>query len=70
MNDQIVIDAMFAEAERLGSGKKLAMQLGISEQYLSDILNNRRSVSEVVGLRMGYRAMWVKDKQEKRKATP
>ena len=61
MNDEKVISAMFAEAKRLGSGKKLAKKLDISEQYLSDILNNRRSVSEVVGLRMGFRAVWVSD---------
>jgi len=62
MNDKVVIDAMFAEAEALGSGKKLAKHLDISEQYLSDILNGRRNASEIVGLRMGYRAVWVKDK--------
>lgn len=62
MNDQVVIDAMFAEAEKLGSGKKLAKKLDISEQYLSDILNGRRSIGEVVGLRMGYKAVWIRDR--------
>lgn len=63
MNDQVVIDAMFEEAKRLGSGKKLAKKLDISEQYLSDILNGRRNVSEIVGLRMGFRAVWKKESQ-------
>jgi Protein of unknown function (DUF551)/Helix-turn-helix len=61
MNDQIIIDAMYEEAERLGSGKKLAKKLDISEQYLSDILNGRRNVSEVIGLQMGFRAVWLKE---------
>jgi|HubBroStandDraft_1064217.scaffolds.fasta_scaffold52220_3 plasmid maintenance system antidote protein VapI len=62
MNDKPVIDAMFREAERLGSGKRLAKHLDISEQYLSDILNERRSVSELVAIKMGFKAVWVKVK--------
>lgn len=61
MNDSRVVDAMYKEAKRLGSGKKLAKSLDISEQYLSDILNERRSVSELVASKMGFRAVWVRD---------
>jgi len=61
MNDMKVIDAIYKEAKRLGSGKKLAKVLDISEQYLSDILNQRRSVSEVVASKMGFKAIWVKE---------
>ena len=60
MNDTKVIDALYKAAERLGSGKKLAKQLDISEQYLSDILNQRRSVSELVASKMGFKAVWIK----------
>lgn len=62
MNDKPVIDALFKEGKRLGSGKKLAKQLDISEQYLSDILNERRSVSELVAIKMGFKAVWIKEK--------
>lgn len=64
MNDQRVIDALYKEAERVGSGRKLAKVLDISEQYLSDILNGRRNVSELVASKVGFRAVWVKSKLE------
>lgn len=62
MNDQKVIDALYKEGKRLGSGRKLAKVLDISEQYLSDILNGRRNVSELVASRVGFRAVWIKTK--------
>jgi plasmid maintenance system antidote protein VapI len=61
MNDKPVIDALFKEATRLGSGRKLAKKLDISDQYLSDILNERRNVSELVAIKMGFKAVWVKE---------
>lgn len=64
MNDQKVIDALYKEARRLGSGVKLAKKLDISEQYLSDILNGRRNVSELVASKVGFRAVWVRSKLE------
>lgn len=36
------------------SQKALAKELGISESYLSDILNGRRCISEEVAKRLGY----------------
>lgn len=64
MNDKPVIDAIWKEAERLGSGKKLAKKLDMSEQYLNDIINERRAVSELIGMKMGFKAVWIKSKIE------
>ena len=42
-------------ANKHGSQKKLAQHLGISEQFLSDILHERRAVPAPLAARLGYR---------------
>jgi DNA-binding transcriptional regulator YdaS (Cro superfamily) len=38
-----------------GSQRAVALELGISEVYLSDILNGRRDVSDNVARKLGYK---------------
>lgn len=42
-------------AKQHGSQEKLAQHLGISPQFLSDILQSRRPVSKTVAAKVGYR---------------
>ena len=37
-----------------GSQRKVARSLGITDSYLSDILNRRRGISEEVAKKLGY----------------
>lgn len=37
-----------------GSQRKVARSLGISDSYLSDIINERRDISDEVAKKLGY----------------
>jgi transcriptional regulator with XRE-family HTH domain len=54
---------MVALLRRECAGKKqkdFAVELGISEQYLSDIMSFRRDVTPKIAARYGYEQAWVK----------
>lgn len=55
MNHHELIQAIAAECRRRGSQKALAQAWDISEQYLSDILNERREPGDLVLQKMGLR---------------
>jgi hypothetical protein len=59
MDDTPVIEELRFLVKHHGSQKEAARELGISEQYLSDLLLGRRSVSEEIAGKVGYRAIWV-----------
>lgn len=65
---------MVAEIKRLirlvGSQKQAARELGISPQYLNDIIGYRREVSDNVAFRMGYERRVRFVRLPKRSATP
>lgn len=48
-----VVRLLLRECDK-SSQKKLAEQIGISPQYLSDILKGRREVSESVAEKLGF----------------
>ena len=50
-----LIAKLHAEAAKLGEQRLLAKQLGISSQYLSDILNGRREPGEKVLAALGIK---------------
>lgn len=52
-NDATLIVCIMDRIEARGSQKAVAEELGISPQYLSDILNGRRSVSDRVAEALG-----------------
>lgn len=45
---------LLLDIEKAGNQKEYAKQLGISEQYLSDIAANRRGISSKIAKKMGY----------------
>jgi transcriptional regulator with XRE-family HTH domain len=45
---QDVIELIRGEAEKTGSQKELAKKLGVSAQYISDILNGRREPGDAI----------------------
>jgi plasmid maintenance system antidote protein VapI len=47
----IILKKMVKE---MGTQKKVAEYLGISQVYLSDILSDRRSISDQVAQKLGY----------------
>lgn len=47
-----------------GSQKKAAQRLGISPQYLNDILRGRREISEAVAAKYGLRRVVIFEKME------
>lgn len=65
-HDKQIYDALEALINKHGSKTAAAISLGISSQYLNDILHFRRSVSERVGRALGFRRMiiWIKDKPQ------
>lgn len=48
--------------KEFGSQKLAAFQLEISEQYLSDIVNGRREVSDEVAKKLGFQKLVVYEK--------
>lgn len=50
-----IINELSLLSKAVGSDKKLAEKLGISPQYLSDILNGRRRVSQHIAKAIGFR---------------
>lgn len=64
-SDVPVVQAMkeYLRTKRI-TQKELAKYLDISQQYLSDILNYKRNVSEAVAFKMGYQKVlnWVRIK--------
>ncbi len=59
MNDSKVLHKINAYVKMCGTQKEAAARLGISAQYLNDILSKRRKVSEVIADKFGYTAEWV-----------
>jgi plasmid maintenance system antidote protein VapI len=49
-----VIKDLLRLSDRLGSRKQAAITLGISPQYLSDILAERRGVSDNLAAKVGW----------------
>ena len=48
MNTNEVIHLISNAVNQVGSQKKLALRIGISEQYLSDVLNRRREPGKMI----------------------
>jgi DNA-binding transcriptional regulator YdaS (Cro superfamily) len=46
---------LIAAVKKQGTAKAVATQLGISAQYLSDIITGHREVSDPVARKLGYR---------------
>lgn len=44
----------------MSSQSEVAKELGVSPQYLSDILREKRSVSEAVAAKLGFERVWRK----------
>jgi len=59
MDDSIIINELKLFVVECGSQKEAAKSLGISTQYLNDLLRGRRNVSEEIASKFGYRAEWV-----------
>lgn len=59
MDDTKVIAKLQTLVEVLGSQKVAAISLGISTQYLNDLLRGRRNVSEEIASKLGFTAEWV-----------
>jgi transcriptional regulator with XRE-family HTH domain len=49
-----IVKELYEMVEREGNQKKLAEKLGISEQYLSDVLNGHSEPGESIYHALGY----------------
>jgi hypothetical protein len=47
--------ALLERVKKAGMAKIAAFRLGISAQYLSDVINGRRDISEQLAEKLGYR---------------
>jgi len=55
LSEQDIIRKLQAAADRQGTYLAIAAQLGISPQYLCDIMHGRRAISARVAEKLGYR---------------
>lgn len=60
-----LLELLRREAEKGGSQKALAARLGITAQYLSDVLNGRREPGEAVLKPLGLRKVIVYESEGK-----
>lgn len=57
--EQDIIDTIFKLSEENGKQKLLAIKLGISETYLSDIVTRRSKISSNFARKLGFRKVTV-----------
>lgn len=76
-NDRAIKIGWYSEMQLLGelllerdtcSQKEMAKKYGVSEQYMSDILNNKRNIPKKVADKMGFMPMKVFFKYSNEKA--
>jgi plasmid maintenance system antidote protein VapI len=60
MDDTKVLTELKYFVNSCGSQKEAAKSLGISTQYLNDLLRSRRNISEEIAGKFGYKAEWVR----------
>lgn len=53
-----MLDILRTFVRDAGTQKAAAAQLGISGMYVSDMVNGRRPISDVVAQKLGYRRSW------------
>ena len=68
-NDEKVLIKFRAYVNMCGSQKEAAHRLGVSAQYISDLLRGRRRVSESIANKFGFTAMWVSYSEVQRHLT-
>jgi DNA-binding transcriptional regulator YdaS (Cro superfamily) len=68
-NDEKVLVKLRAYVKMCGSQKEAAHRLGLSAQYISDLLKGRRMVSESIANKFGFTAMWVSYSEVQRHLT-
>lgn len=61
MDNTVILSAVRAFVGR-NNQKILANELGISPQYLSDIINEKRDITEEIAKFFGYERVWRKIK--------
>lgn len=61
---QDVIELIRGEAEKTGSQKELAKKLGVSAQYISDILNGRREPGDAILKPLGLRKVTTYEQEQ------
>jgi DNA-binding transcriptional regulator YdaS (Cro superfamily) len=68
-NDEKVLVKLRAYVKMCGSQKEAAHRLGLSAQYISDLMKGRRRVSESIANKFGFTAMWVSYSEVQRHLT-
>ena len=60
LTSQELIDEIRRRITETGQAKKLALELGFSPQYLSDVIQGRREIGEALAKKLGYqkRVLW------------
>jgi hypothetical protein len=64
MDDTPVLNEILKHEANFGFGWqiKLASKIGISPQYMCDIIGGRRSISEGIGGKLGFEKVWRRKK--------
>jgi hypothetical protein len=62
MDDTPVLAAIRKRATYFGWQIDVAKEIGISPQYMCDIINGRRGIWEEIGAKFGYEKVWRKKK--------
>lgn len=57
--EQDVLNRLKEYAKEIGSPAEAARQLGITPQYIGDILHGNRGISEAIANKLGYRKVTV-----------
>ena len=59
---QTLIPFILAQVEAHGSQRAYALHLGVSQAYLSDVINGRRHISEEMAAKLGFTKVTVFEK--------
>jgi hypothetical protein len=55
MSDKIIMDKLYELYDDLGSWANVASKIGISPQYLSDVVTKRCKISNKLAEKLGFR---------------
>lgn len=58
--DQIFLTVLRKLVKQHGSQSACADRLGVNQQYLSDLIHVRRTFSEAMAAKLGYKRGWIK----------
>lgn len=61
MNDEKLIEELKKFIKAHENQKNAAKALGVSEQHISDLIHRRRTFSEKMASKFGYKAEWILD---------